>query len=472
MQFLYPIGWLALAGVVIPLMIHLWNIKQGKTLKVGSIALLGESSVLSSRSYRFTDILLLILRLLIILLLAFLLAKPMFEKKLVRKTEKGWVLVQQHRFPIVYQQHRSLIDSLLKQGYQLHDFSPEFKTLSLNDTLQKGSIKDTLSVGYFNLLALLDQQKKPGFKTVLFADQQVVNMGELKPDLRLDLKWVPLQQTDSLKTWTSTYRTGKYEAVSSPASTVYSKVVSAGRPIQVMLKADRQADGTYIAAAIQAYAAYSKSKIKLLDYRPDNLAETDFIFWLSQAKIPAEIPAQLKQGGGYLSYVSGEPEDMESRLLFGGQAAGIMPVVQLNKRVSTEAYAGVPVWTDGFGTPILVKTAEANTTHYRFYTQFNPDWSELVWSPAFVRTIMPLIIGAEIKDGAAQQQEDQRILMPDFKYHPADLAAVNSDKSQQSSTQTYSEQVSLEKYTWFILLLLLCTERFFSFRKSKKLSNG
>ena len=62
LQLLNPIWLFAIGGIVIPLIIHLWNIKKGKTLKVGSISLLGESSRQSAKSLKLIDLLLLFLR--------------------------------------------------------------------------------------------------------------------------------------------------------------------------------------------------------------------------------------------------------------------------------------------------------------------------------------------------------------------------------------------------------------------------
>lgn len=121
MQFLYPIGLVALAGLIIPLLIHLWNVKQGKTVKIGSIALLGESSRASSKSFRINDWLLLVLRCLLLALLAFLLAQPYLKKNISGNSKNGWILADKATFPQVFKTHKKTIDSLLKKGYEIHD---------------------------------------------------------------------------------------------------------------------------------------------------------------------------------------------------------------------------------------------------------------------------------------------------------------------------------------------------------------
>ena len=137
MQLLYPIGLFALAGLIIPVIIHLWSVKKGKTLKIGSIDLLGESANATSRSFRITDWLLFILRCLLLIIVGLMLAQPLFQKKISTKTQMGWILVDQNQFSTVYAIHQKSIDSLLKLGFELHDFNFGFKQFELKDSLQK-----------------------------------------------------------------------------------------------------------------------------------------------------------------------------------------------------------------------------------------------------------------------------------------------------------------------------------------------
>ena len=79
MFFTYTIGFLAATGIIVPLIVHLWNVKKGKTLKIGSIILLGESAKQSSKSFQIKDWLLFLLRSLLIIIIAFLLAEPFLK---------------------------------------------------------------------------------------------------------------------------------------------------------------------------------------------------------------------------------------------------------------------------------------------------------------------------------------------------------------------------------------------------------
>ena len=96
MQLLDPIGLLALAGLIIPVIIHLWSVKKGKTLKIGSINLLGESASSTSRSLKITDWLLFVMRCLLLVIIAFLLAQPLIQQKIRSKNNSGMFIALQY----------------------------------------------------------------------------------------------------------------------------------------------------------------------------------------------------------------------------------------------------------------------------------------------------------------------------------------------------------------------------------------
>ena len=77
-HFLAPIWFLSAAAVAIPILIHLWNNRKGKTLLVGSTAFFEKAAEEKSWQRKLTDPLLLLLRCLLLLLLSALLAQPFF----------------------------------------------------------------------------------------------------------------------------------------------------------------------------------------------------------------------------------------------------------------------------------------------------------------------------------------------------------------------------------------------------------
>ncbi|HSJ11124.1 MAG TPA: BatA domain-containing protein, partial [Gillisia sp.] len=85
MIFLNPAYLWALLGLAVPVAIHLWSRKEGRTIKIGSIELLREKDPKRSSSISPNEFWLLLLRKLAITLLVFILAEP----RLTAKTENS-----------------------------------------------------------------------------------------------------------------------------------------------------------------------------------------------------------------------------------------------------------------------------------------------------------------------------------------------------------------------------------------------
>ncbi|MGY8915492.1 MAG: BatA domain-containing protein [Flavobacteriales bacterium] len=81
MTFLNPTYLWALMGILVPIVIHLWNRKKVLTIKVGSIKMLKESEPKRTSSIRPNEWWLLLLRILIVTLMVFILAEPILKSK-------------------------------------------------------------------------------------------------------------------------------------------------------------------------------------------------------------------------------------------------------------------------------------------------------------------------------------------------------------------------------------------------------
>jgi len=86
MSFVHPSYLWALLGLLVPIAIHLWNKKEAKTIKVGSVQLLSESNSKQSSSIQLNEWWLLLLRILIIMVLTLVLAKPQWYSKVKNTT--------------------------------------------------------------------------------------------------------------------------------------------------------------------------------------------------------------------------------------------------------------------------------------------------------------------------------------------------------------------------------------------------
>lgn len=451
LQFLYPIGLLALAGLIIPVIIHLWNVKQGKTLKIGSIILLGESSPTHARNFKINDWLLFVLRCLLLIFLSFLLAQPYLKKTKISKSNTGWVLAERAKFAEVYKQNRKTIDSLLQRGYEIHDFNIGFAPLLLKDTLPKTEQSSPLN--YTALLNQLNKLVPHEAQVYLFADRRLNHFENVRPTVYYNLNWKTLEQTDTMSNWISTYAGKKYNATSSPGYTIYQPLVNQDiEPLRISLyQPPGYNDRKYLLAALHAISSFSKRPIEI---NPAS-GKTNLGFWLSADPVSADFKSAIEPNGTLFQYEKGTVVTERSFIDIDGHS------IELNKRIVSNIQAK-KIWADAFGNPILSKDKTAGLNRYHFNSRFNPQWNQLVWSEAFVKALMPIVIADEKASdfGFEAQPADQRILATNQK----ETIYTNTLSAQVNITQTEK----MAALCWVVALLILIAERILSFRKQHR----
>jgi hypothetical protein len=336
LQLLNPIWLLAISAIIIPLAIHLWNVKRRKTLKIGSTRLFGESSKQNSRSLRFLDLWLLLLRCLILICLAALLAGPSLFEKVKRGKLKGWILLDQAILDESYSAFKPEIDSLIVAGYETHYFNRNFNQFNLPDVLQKPPINkpdadDQLS--YWSRAKALEPQLPANTEAYVFTDNLLNKFKGPRPTLSSRIIWKTFTSSDSVfnnissaygipgdsikiilshskasGTSFSTENTSLPEL--NPAfklagtsmtgirfnkldGTLKDKMDSSivqidTTTLRIALYTEKYpADLAYLKAALQAVQSFSQRKISLITYReatkiPSGLT---WLFWLSERPI-------------------------------------------------------------------------------------------------------------------------------------------------------------------------------------------
>jgi hypothetical protein len=449
MNLLYPIGLVALAGLIIPVLLHLWNVKQGKTLKIGSIALLGENSTSSSRSFKITDWLLFILRCLIVILIAFVLAQPFIKKTISHTKNAGWILIDKNQFANVYRTNQPTIDSLVNLGFELRDFNLGFTQFFLKDSLVKNDKTSDLS--YTALLRQLNKQIPAGYSAYLFADHRLNTFDGDLPKLSFNLTWKEFKQGDTLKTWQTKFLGKFFEGKSTPIATSYTASEAQNLPVvKVAIYELTGNDAKYIKASLNAVSDFTKRRFEIKNW---NLAKTDadVVFWLSDEP----FSGTLKANATLLSYQKGKVLKVNSSVSLG-EAPN--QKIELFQRVAFDQLKGNAIWTDGFGVPLLIKKREAELNHFYFYSRFNPNWGDLVWNVQFTRAIIPIVLG------------DQNV--EDFGYedNPADQRALDKQqlietKINKASLSTSTTNQDLGHIFWILALVVLFIERVLSFSK-------
>lgn len=479
MQFLNPIWFFALAAITIPVIIHLWNIRPGKTLKVGSISLITEASKSTKRSFKLLDILLLILRCLLLILLALLLAAPVWQKY-VTAQKKGWVLIPQESLKETYQKFKPTIDSLDKAGYEFHYFNKGFAKQDLKTILEDSSLKDTtVNTNYWSLIKQLENQVGDA-SFYLFTQNGIDHFKGDKPRVKLNsLHWQTYTAKDSVAKWIDRAFIANNDAVkvnignSTPSATYFTTQtiqgggnndvtvnVQNGQPfvslkntaqsvavdtstLRIAIYTDKhQVDAGYLKAALGAATAFNGVKTTIKQYNNTTIPRGQtWVFWLSEQPVKPDL---LKSSQNIFQYEDGKVTDVNSWIDPGH--------IALAKRInSTNSYE--PVWKDGFGKLVLGLDGHA----YHFYSRFNPLWSDLVWSDDFPKLILKLLLNS----GQSQPKGHERRILSSRQLQPE----IILQSMPQSSFKT-NQQADLSKYFWLLAVLLLIAERILSHKKS------
>lgn len=348
MNLLYPIGLLALTAILVPIIIHLWRIKQGKTLKVGSISLMGESAASNAKSFVISDWLLLLLRCLLLTILAFLLAQPFLKGEPLSK-QGGWILVEQQNLKTTYQNHRKTIDSLLNKGFEFRQLGLGFKSLSLKDTAN--AITDSLpSLSYTSLLKQANHQLPNQYPLWIFAPKTAPGFEEELPKLHLQIHW----QTPPLNTLTSyskSFLNLNLKAQNNGNAVIYQREKGASvLAMQVLIHSSNALDGKYVKAAVNAIGEYLDQPMTI--YSQSNKQSLDAIFWLADTDVPDDMRKKLKANGVLFKYAKGKTTNENSFISFGNTSVGNASSAKLLKRIANET-TGQTLWKDGFGEALL-----------------------------------------------------------------------------------------------------------------------
>lgn len=497
-QLLQSIGLLAITGIMVPLIIHLWNVKQGKTLKIGSIALLKESSRKSARSWKLMDLFLLILRCMLIILLAFLLSEPVRKKPIAPAHKAGWILIEKQNLNETYLKFRDRIDSLRKAGYELHYFNPRFEKikdpdetlLTWKDTVDSGAIS------YWTLLKDLNHKLSGDHDVYLFTANRLSRVSGTRPEVHYNLRWYSYSPQDSVSEWIAeAYLDGPdkirlIKARSERGSTIYSpevipatgngevlttfvegKLTAALKntthriPVTVNISqttitifADRFAqDADYLQSALEAIRTYNGRNLKIQRFESITRIprQQDWLFWLSHRPVPKHLIAKSR-----FIYKPGKPEIQTTSLKVCGELSITGEPLPIYKRIKADIpNQGASVWEDGFGSPVLTVKKTGQSADYAFYSRLDPSWSDLPWREEFPGYLHDLLFK---KSDSTLQDKDLRATSQLQPY----LQLSSPVKKKPAIIEE-----PLDRLFWLLAIGIFSLERILSHRK-RRLSHG
>lgn len=488
LQLLQPIWLWASTGIIVPILIHLWHNKQGKTLKVGSIIFLQQSSKQQSSSLKITDWLLLLLRCLLIILLTILLAKPQWQQSLQGDKQKGWLLISNIDFSKTYQHFKPTIDSLLKKDYELHSCAPGFELMILKDSVELASNKLNVAISYWQLTKQLNEQVTGSKPIYLFTNNQLQNFTGNKYEGNKPIKWLTYTPKDSIKVWLHTaykstndsIKIGIKKSTTSATNITFETIaykngkqanytinklnnsinLNGKDPILIdtskflvkIFSNKYGVDATYIKAAVDAVQQFTKKQISCtIISNPSKLSQNDnLVFWLSDKPLQ-----KLDKKTKIIQYVTGKI--LDSLTWLSHIETTISRAVITNNKNNI-------IWQDGFGNPLL--SIDDNTPNlYYLHTHFNPSWNDLVWQENFPKLILSILL-EDYQIHNPIVNNDKRII---------DQQQLSTSNGNISNDKNDYIQYSLKDITpivWLLVLIIFFFERLLSLKSYKPITDG
>ncbi len=282
MLFTQPVFLWALAGLSIPLAIHLLSRKEGKVIKMGSLRHLRETSTQQFKGIKFNEILLLALRSLLIVLFVLLISGLHWND-----TDKKWLLVEMGMEK--NSSAKKLADSLLAQGYEWH-------------WLQKGfplqNIKSSPGfTDYWEIAQSLQQQEIQ--QGVVLSSSRVESFKGMRQVINSNIQWItfPNEPTDFIaEVIRQTPEQILIRQGHSQADYTSFETVGSSTPLPDSIKIDSivslkiviafdpmyEQEKKIITAALMAINKIIPIDLKIIESIPEKISDSpNWVFWLS-----------------------------------------------------------------------------------------------------------------------------------------------------------------------------------------------
>jgi hypothetical protein len=300
MFFLNPSFLWALLGLSVPVAIHLWSKKEGKTIKVGSLKFLQESDSQKSSSIKLNEFWLLLLRMLLITILVFILAEP----RLYYKNENSPITYLVEKSLLSSSEVKSLTDSLNNTAEVrfLETDLPEYQPEIVKDTLSE-------SPNYWKLAKEMETLKTDS--VVVFTNAFVSGVKGKRPEISKNINWINLNAGSSKTNLVGAFKRGdeierisvisdaegfKFQKEKQNLNT--SEIESEFRNIpvveldtlqvQIYAEEEFQAESKYIKASFLALEKYLEHPIEILNFEEENFNSNseEILIWLSEKPAP------------------------------------------------------------------------------------------------------------------------------------------------------------------------------------------
>ncbi len=188
MALLNPLYLWALLGLAVPVAIHLWSRKEGRTIKVGSIQFLKESNPRQASSIKLNELWLLILRMLVLFVLVLILAGP------VLKSEGSPTPITYLVEPSLFQHEEiSRIFDIIDPGTEIRILAEGFPEYSPGEEIGGEEIPN-----YWKLAG--EMQELNTDSIVVFTAGYAAGLKGKRPEISENINWIFLNPEEPFST--------------------------------------------------------------------------------------------------------------------------------------------------------------------------------------------------------------------------------------------------------------------------------
>ncbi len=488
MTFLSPLWWWALAGLALPVAIHL--LSRGRRLRIhlGSVRHLSGAESRALSQVRLSGWPQLLLRMLLLAVLALALTGPRWPAD-APASSTGWVLVDPEL--------AASLGDLGAQGDEIRSALTEARADSGSIRLLMPGLPEldevvppARNLDAWSLLREADAIAPVGAPFSVYTFDRVAMLRGRRPRLARRVDWEVVADP-RISRWIDGARVtseGDHQVTvgtSTPAGTRFDRYVwsreeppSSGsalrwdpnsnsveltsrdpwsrdnrlqvalevEPLSVRLAAatDREDDAWHIQRAMTAVGRFLDRPIAWSDSSGERV---DLSIALGES-------STSPTAGAAALYDSGEPFESCRGSAYAESVPG-NPRLSLSRcPAESAADAGVGWWLDGWGRPFLQRGPEPGS--YRLRGRFDPRWSSLATSPALPRLLLGLVTENEDSRGGAEMASSDRRTTTGEERLPG--------MSDGSTMPRRGERDLPQGLAWLIVALLLALERWVSWR--------
>jgi len=439
---------IGLASLLIPVLIHLFNPSRGKLVLIGNIDLIKKVKNIRIIEIKINQWLLLFIRLAIFTLITLLLADLVNQDKQEYSKQTNVFLSPDW----LNQASEKELDELQKRHAEdrLFTLAPGFDELSLPSLDSPSKETSSFNISIDALLAELSQRQLLSEKNIIYTTNRVNHYSSLRTKNLSNerIEWRVKTLNDAV---------------------AQSPVLN----ISVFYSPSRLIDYQNLQLAFDTLSGVSKTKLNvsyfptsMLDlhnaHEPQLDAKMDWIFWLSEKKLPEELDQKMKQGSFLFEDLQGDLS-----LSKGGKLNPIAISIPIQIEQSWISFYSEnlsplqsnfkPIWFNKAGQVILSSKDNQQGKVFRFNSRFHPDWSDLLQTIQFPVVLSRLLFESPSLAGQRQVSPLQLTSLPA-------KSVINSNKKMELEARLTTLRP--------VLLLVLCVfwliERYLSEKQPSK----